>query len=489
MLINSHDGDPLKVIVVATVASSEDEEVTNISPELTTFVGKDSYFLLIKGNSGTGKTALALSILEQTKRKGKFLYICTRTSPASILQDHPWLQRKVGVSEGGPKHGVSSLQTEEGLFVDGRLDEPIPLFDRITGELMDEQAPTIVIDSWDAVREMMDREAHSRNVKVLQTWRDRSSARLILVTENLADASFDYLVEGVVTLSRRSLEGRPLREMLLKKLVGVEISRTSYFYTLRQSRFRCFESYRIEDAELVRRGSARAPPPKPRQVAGQATSKTGFRELDAILRGGFPHESVVSLEMDPGVDGRVPAMFLSSITQAMVNSGGRVLLGAFDFVDPRYLRALLGSTIPPSQSGRYHVWPHDSELGLGARPDLRTAKERMKSFLAEAVSARRRSLRGRNVAAVSIDIEGLGDDRGLSADFLRQTTSLFDLLLVAWRSSPGGRVPAPVSDVRLKLANRKGTLLFYSVSPWSKIYGMSTERYGGVPHLRFTPVV
>lgn len=63
---------------------------------------------------------------------------------------------------------------------------------------MDVKAPTIVIDTWDAIGHLMDREALTSNAKVLQTWTERAHAKIIFVTEGQHDSTFDFLVDGIV---------------------------------------------------------------------------------------------------------------------------------------------------------------------------------------------------------------------------------------------------------------------------------------------------
>ena len=43
--------------------SKVDDNLMQIPPELMQFVKRDTYSLLVKGNSGTGKTTLSLTIL------------------------------------------------------------------------------------------------------------------------------------------------------------------------------------------------------------------------------------------------------------------------------------------------------------------------------------------------------------------------------------------------------------------------------------------
>ena len=60
--------------------------------ELSEFLSKDTYSLLIKGGSGTGKTILALSILKSLLPIENPLYLTTRTSPLQLIENYPWAE-------------------------------------------------------------------------------------------------------------------------------------------------------------------------------------------------------------------------------------------------------------------------------------------------------------------------------------------------------------------------------------------------------------
>src|SRR5579863_5918400 len=134
-----------------------------IPSDLVNFLKQDTYSLIIKGLAGTGKTTLALTILSEMQIKTDCLYISTRISPDQLFQYYPWLKesfsdsRKTKLTE-NMDNGDNSL-----VFVDARLDEPGSLFERITNQLMDVKAPTIIIDTWDAIGFFMDKEALMNN--------------------------------------------------------------------------------------------------------------------------------------------------------------------------------------------------------------------------------------------------------------------------------------------------------------------------------------
>ena len=83
---------------------------------------------------------------------------------------------------------------------------------------MDASSPLIVIDTWDAVGDFMDKEALMTNAKILQIWRQRARAKLIFVLENVEDIIFDNLVDGVVELEEDYVNSRRIRRIRLTKL-------------------------------------------------------------------------------------------------------------------------------------------------------------------------------------------------------------------------------------------------------------------------------
>ena len=74
------------------------DKIIDIPHELKEFVKNETYSLLIKGSTGTGKTTLALTILRTLDTKN-FFYISTRNSPKQLLNYYPWLSKFVKGSE------------------------------------------------------------------------------------------------------------------------------------------------------------------------------------------------------------------------------------------------------------------------------------------------------------------------------------------------------------------------------------------------------
>lgn len=440
--------------------------------ELVEFLSRETYSLLIKGVSGTGKSILALTILGKFKANENILYLSTRTSPLQLAKDHPWIADVAGLSAepsvgGTPEEGWETL-------VDARLDEPGVVFERITNVLMDKHAPTVVVDSWEALSESMDEEALRTNIRVLQTWRERAGARLIFIGEDSANTAIDSVVDGVVTLSERVFSGRRLREIFLSKLHGVKIPKPSYFFSLEGGVFHSFERYSQSGF-----GLAGQSPFREARIRGgdKRHHSSGFRPLDDALEGGYPSKSAAWIETDPRVDSRVVLAFLSGMIREWAASGGSVVLQKSDGVDissATQLRALGGG-----DSKRFKVW-ETSSRGKKTRVDDIAG---LRSKVAEA---------GRPVLSI-VDMDEFTSASSTSADVLGSVVDFLkrsaELTILVSRSRPAQHPFPAVVSTHIKILDIDGTLFLMSEKPWSELYAMVPERPDGNPGVQLERVV
>src|SRR6187551_4038481 len=105
---------------MASIVNRTNYSFLDIPPELAEFVRNDTYSLLIKGRSGTGKTTLSLSILRSLKARNNFFYISTRSSPKQLFEHYPWLRKIIKP----PNKDIDSQDVGQNLssFEDARLD-------------------------------------------------------------------------------------------------------------------------------------------------------------------------------------------------------------------------------------------------------------------------------------------------------------------------------------------------------------------------------
>jgi KaiC/GvpD/RAD55 family RecA-like ATPase len=315
-----------------------------IPDELADFIRGESYSLLIKGGPGTGKTTLALTILRALRINSNFLYISTRSSPSQFFKNHPWMEGTFDGREGKAKPGEKLSSG----FVDGRLDEPSPLFERITSQLMDVRSPMIAVDSWNSLQDSLGKDELQMNMRVLQTWRDRVNAKLLFVGEDLHESAIDSLMDGIVTLKQMEVDNRRVRELLISKLQGTRVANPHYHFTLNNGTFTSFSHYNASWTSIRVSPSASQAPAK--KVEGMKIS-SGFPELDKQLGGGFSGRSIVHLQIGSGADSRIALILIRPLVSDFVSRGKRVRFVPLDGLDKEFVDSYFKSSVPATKLG------------------------------------------------------------------------------------------------------------------------------------------
>lgn len=469
----------------------------NIPDDLVNFLRQDTYSLIIKGFAGTGKTTLALTILHEMQIKTNCLYISTRISPDQLFQYYPWLEESFGSSR-KTKLTESTDSTDSSLtFVDARLDEPGSLFERITNELMDVKAPTIIIDTWDAIGFFMDKEALMNNARVLQTWRERAGAKLIFVTESPDDTTFDFLADGVIELKQRYHNNRKVREIFLSKLRGSRINKPSCIFSLNDGIFRSYNHYEPKGFYnvAISRGLSK-------QTYHDTSIKnsyipSGYEELDELFGGGFPNKGLVTLELDAHVNTRIAMAFLNNIIAGFVHRGNPVLFQPFEGVELDHINQFLKPHLGPKPKGTIEILSNPSKTRiadhLSSSKDSHD-KKRLQQFQS---TVRRLKTRHKKELLSILGSEmahGLGNmengRRGIDdlVSFVKSNSALSVFVL---RQSNDSFLEylSEISDIHMKILEINGSLFLQSEIPWSHLYAIVSRKYSDHNEISIEPIV
>lgn len=314
--------------------------------------------LILRGMAGTGKTTLALQLIEEMAAVQQSYYMSTRVSDQSLFNQFPWLLDKVREGEilkarkKVRKKGDSEQQVEKILLglaaIKGELrsekvksprkellrlqgiiesggEEPLAEPGPGEGELVvsvgammpeiemaydvvDKALPErtlVVIDSIDALAEKYG-VPPSRLINALQ--RDLvegCGTNLVYVLET-PDPLLDYLGDGIIYLSLDFTTGRRIRELDILKLRGCEIRQPKYVYTLLGGRVRTFEYSRYAKPSKPVRFEA-----IPDHDNGHVS--TGNADLDSMIEGGLKKGTIILIELSPGVPVVASAMIENAI--------------------------------------------------------------------------------------------------------------------------------------------------------------------------------
>jgi KaiC/GvpD/RAD55 family RecA-like ATPase len=470
----------------------------NIPDELMQFVKKDTYSLIIKGSAGTGKTTLSLTILKALDIKDNFFYICTRVSPKQLLLSYPWIAKfKETQKERGPVPEIGEMDVPLN-FEDARLDEPESLFERITNELMDVKAPLIIIDSWDAVASFMDREARLNNERVLQTWRERAGAKIIFVNEDPNDTSLDFVVDGAVKLDQTVYEDVRIREISLLKLRGIKISKHSYTFTLNNSEFRSFQTYNPRN--FATNPDIMTPLPLDKKknnvlslLREHGSIKTGYKDLDTNLGGGFPRRGIVILEVDSKINVAVPMAFLLKIVVTFLNFDSVVFFEPPVSVDAPSTVFYLKTYQSLLQTGSHKFFWLGPQVQGRAEPSSTEPNKNHDDFLLEHIYDNASKERQTDPDSPILNIMPIGRvqtlDSSAKKEHLRFTKQNIDLTIFVARKNESSQWAMEVCDIFLKIIVVKGSLFLRTLYPLSPVLAMEVKNSSGYPIAKLLPLV
>jgi KaiC/GvpD/RAD55 family RecA-like ATPase len=343
----------------------------NLPPELRRFFdAPGGHSLVIKGEAGTGKTTLALQLIETMAGIENQYYLSSRVSDESLYRQFPWLKETTekvkllkaskafllhmgsGRQENQTSEGVDMVpamellkafndrgerltvdrtelhrlegQIEEGYmssedFVPTRISEESQSIDLVLGRLLPElevaydrveenlpQRSLVVIDSIDGLSEKYDIPAERLVSVVQKDIVESSGANVVYVLESSGGTHMDYLGDGVVSMSSAEVAGRRIRTITLEKLRGVRIERHRYAFTLYNGRLEAFLPSPVTIQTDVRRWN-------PVMDRGSNTISFGSAQLDNIF-GGMQRGSVVLMEHGPNV----PSIYSDLIQDVLV---------------------------------------------------------------------------------------------------------------------------------------------------------------------------
>ncbi|TLX94000.1 MAG: hypothetical protein E6K93_00745 [Thaumarchaeota archaeon] len=470
----------------------------NIPKEVMEFIKQDTYSLLIKGSAGTGKTTLALTILHELGINKNCLYISTRISPEQLFKYYPWLEEFFGQPKKSQLSEIEEVDTDTPIFVDARLDEPAALSERITNALMDVKSPTIIIDSWDSIGIFMDKEALMNNARVLQTWRERSSAKIIFIAEDTVSTTFDYLADGVVELRLTSYRERNVREVFLSKLRGVGINRPLYIFTLNNRKFHSFEPFHPTDLRIALDNPSKKGIKSRENIPSASSLVTGYKELDSLLGEGLPLRSIVNLEIDAHVNVKVALILLGRIISNFTSTGNPVLFQPLDEIESDYTTKYLECCIPSTKQKLIELLPAGlaKEKGTKSRysgSHHETAKQ-LESIQKYVIKMRKKHGKKHLFTIMGLDLTQFSTND----EYRKAARHLIDLLksvsvvsiLVSRNADDGPRENRlAIGDVHLKILELKGNLFLKSEVPWSHLYAIVFEKHDGCPAINLQPVI
>lgn len=307
-----------------------------IPSEVKEFFSKEGgRSLLVEGEAGTGKTTLALQLLEELGGPTTSFYLSTRVSDEALYSQFPWLREKdmqsriidsgkvlleslykdekekekedaarkeekeriakarlflksIGVSREPP---TKVDRTHLNILLEHyKMPEVERIYDRIENVLPEK--PMLVIDSVEGITHKYAIDMEEFITALQKDLVEHSNTNIVFVLEKVEASHIEYVVDGVVAIERSEFEARRVRGLNLLKLRATEISYPRTLLTLRNGRFVSFAPFEVHfDSE-------RKWEPLP---DSERHYSSGVRDLDTLLNGGFKKGSYNVFEVAEGI--------------------------------------------------------------------------------------------------------------------------------------------------------------------------------------------
>ena len=442
---------------------------------LKRFLHQNSYILLVKGPSGTGKSTLALSILLNLKLKKRGLFISTRVSPPKLFEYFSWLEKFYKISGKQKANEDSEYHTDLAVFADSRLYESGTLYERISNELLDVNEPVIVIDSIDAVEFFQDKETTRNNARILQSWCERAGAKLIMTVEDPNDSSFDFIADGIVELKEQSIHDRKIRNIVLSKLRGIRIERSSYVFTLNNGLFQCFDIYNPTEYDVNFIPAIPSSDYKKEDPLVDSYFPSGFSELDKALGGGFPRKKIVDLILESSLNSKIIVGFLNKIILDFVMTNNLVLIHGFNKNDSLILENNLKSTFSEAFS--------EERIKILSTNDVKNNILKVKEKYPGKLLL---NIMGDDISDTIYTTDVSNPERKSLLEFIKSNS---ELSFLNTRHLENEEQISQRSETILRFFIKNDTMFLQSQKPWSQLFALVPIKFEENASLSLEPVV
>ena len=319
--------------------------------------------LLIRGESGIGKTLLALALLDRFD--GRRVLVTTRAPDAEVLAHHAGLAReqhggltlitptgsRLPAAEGSaPAHWAATAATAPDLdYRPRRGSDPLPTTFEAAREAIRSAGPTLVVfDGWEALLSehvgLPGGEASRAPPRadleriLFGAWME-STAHLVVVSNESARGQLDYLSDAACVLALSEFDDRPLRQLRFLKLRGRAGRSMEYPFTVFGGRFRCFSiaphGYPLESRRTD-------PDPQPKAPSLWPGSLEFVERFGRLAPGGF-----TLIEADSEVPVDVIRLLTVPMMTAALRSECPVILAPPPSMTPEELWRPFEDSVPP----------------------------------------------------------------------------------------------------------------------------------------------
>src|SRR6267378_3638464 len=446
-----------------------------LPPELEEVLARRGFIVLVKGETGTGKTTVALELMARLAQEGDTVHISTRTHPDKLAYQHA-LFPSLASQENIQFFSTLAFDPTQFVVAHNVVSGLHKLLSRM-------QNPLVVLDSWEGIADYIPQGARMKVEQSLMAVLEETGARMILVSEHPeTEGTLDQLADAILVVHRLN-EERRVRELEIRKLRGVPIRQYRYLFTLAGGRFRYLEPFRftLPAATSMYRPLSNT----------QTHMSTGSRDLDHLLGGGVPRGSTILLE----IRGEVPfeAQVYVPLT-ALLNflaTNNAVMNFPYSDFDPARARLFATQFLPKDMyDANLRIFTTDRVEDPVAIKFSQNPGEDFDKWLDTYEFFKKRGNTIWMVMALDTvqNFYGQGVMNFLATVASRAAVNNDIQSIIARPNLELTPKVANISQIHLVLSQRWGTLILYGVKPRTGFFGLQFTFGHGYPEFELIPL-
>lgn len=463
--------------------------VFHLPPELEAALRTPRYSIAVKGAPGTGKSTLAMEILSFFGG-GSSLYVSSRVSLEQIYRDFPWLKDEI--TEKSIIDMTNAGKTEkrsEFLF----FDKP-RFLSYLLSRVKELKRPRIVIfDSIEALRSILDMKSQELTLEhSLMSLIQETDANAVFVLESKAEHKIEYMVDGVIRLEYRLIDGRRTRRLIIEKLRGVEIQQSTYPFTLKDSRLSCPSRITLKILDFKEKHKVINDENK-HDYQGRPAYSTGNKSFDEFIGGGYPKGALVLFELSKDA----PPEMITHVCGATVEN--------FLMQDRPVVEIPAPVSTPQKEKNMYRIMVHPEKLknAVILWPEKESdetvvyvtggAEEWAETAISEI--ERMKNTTGKPALLVfscdtivsALGHEGASEFVTIISRYIKDGDDL--LILVSVENSEFLSNIRKMADIYIKVMCDSGMPLLYGVAPWTPVYMFTIDVSKPHPEIVLLPIL
>jgi hypothetical protein len=373
-----------------------------------------------------------------------------------------------------------------------RMPEVEHLYDRIERVLPEKSL--LIIDSLEGITNRYGLEMEEFVMCLQKDLVENSNTNVVMVLEKTEAGGIEYLVDGLIALSREEVEERRVRHIHLDKLRATSISSPRYLATLVDGRFRALgASARLEHGQAPGEELWQPYPDTAHHFS------TGIPVFDTILHGGYVKGSYNAFEIDVNVSiDDYYLLFVPTIINFLAL--GRGVMGILAGGEsPEHLRSAIVPHLPPATfDSRVRIIdytstesPNSYVLPMGRVKNRADAQKALQNLEKVVNGGPKKTPYIEYTAFDTLEYQ-LGDQPTITGLFpsVQRTKILRNVGIGVLK--PGLVVSTEIinmMDTYFRIISIDDCPCVYGVRPRTLVYAIGIDQKMGAPHVTLTPIV